>query len=687
MNLFELWATLGLDTSEFDSKVKGTTQEGERMAEKFRQNYGPGSKSVPTVTQRGMNALSVFAGNVLTSLTQTGIQAFSMLHTGSIEAASDLQEVQNVVNTTFGDSAGTINQWAQDAKRSYGIGETAAKQYNGTMGAMLKTIGITGDEMVNMSTTLTGLAGDMASFYNLDHEETFTKIRSGISGETEPLKQLGINMSVANLEAFALARGIKESYDQMSEAEKVQLRYEYLMQTTADAQGDFARTSAGYANQSRLLAENVVTLQTNIGKFLLPIVNEGITLINKLFEGPETDEVSGRLETMSQSVDTIKRGLNESTAGYTATMEEIDAKAQLAQNYLAVIEAMEGKEVLTAEESANLANAAAALEAMYGVEVLDENNRLVKTHEELQTIISDLNEIAKRQALDSLLSEQRTAAIDLAKQQIEAQALIDELTPQRTGAEAQLQGIRDLRTFFQENGFMEIPALYGEIAAGLPNIESYMQRNLDGSWSMRPGLIEMGIDPVTGLESALNIAETEAAANVGELNSKVEQAQLALDYTNAQITALQAESAALETAYENIISSSNSAQESAQTSQGAVEGLGSSINALPSEKTIEITTVHKTFYSDVPGLATGLDYVPYNEFPARLHEGEAVLTKVEADDWRRDRARVSNEQSERVTINISMDHVSMRDERDIQTLARDIAAYTRRDNFGVGARA
>ena len=108
----------------------------------------------------------------------------------SVELASDLQEVQNVVDVTFGDGADTINKWAKGASTAFGITELSALQYTGTMGAMLKSMGLSGDAVRQMSTDLTGLAGDFASFFNITSDEAFAKIRSGISGETEPLKQL-----------------------------------------------------------------------------------------------------------------------------------------------------------------------------------------------------------------------------------------------------------------------------------------------------------------------------------------------------------------------------------------------------------------------------------------------------------------------------------------------------------------
>lgn len=208
----------------------------------------------------------------------------------AIQAASDLEEVQNVVDTTFGDGAAQIEKWAKAAGNQFGLTETQAKRFTSTLGAMMKSAGLAGLEIVNMSTDLAGLAADMASFYNLDFDTAFQKIRSGISGETEPLKQLGINMSVANLEAYALTQGITKAFDKMSQGEQTVLRYQYLMQATADAQGDFARTSDGYANSIRQFETNLEALKTNTGKVLLPIVNNVVEGINKMMKALTQDK-------------------------------------------------------------------------------------------------------------------------------------------------------------------------------------------------------------------------------------------------------------------------------------------------------------------------------------------------------------------------------------------------------------
>lgn len=215
-----------------------------------------------------------------------------------IALASNLEEVQNVVDVTFGKSAGQINEWSKQTLKIFGLSELAAKQYTGTLGAMMKSSGLSGDAVVTMSKNLTGLSGDLASFHNLDTEKAFEKIRSGISGETEPLKQLGINMSVANMEAFALSKGIKTSYQNMDQASQTALRYAYLMDVSKDAQGDFARTQEGYANQTRLWEENLKQASGALMKSFLPALTEARKSANQHLGKiiSKLDEFNGYIE-------------------------------------------------------------------------------------------------------------------------------------------------------------------------------------------------------------------------------------------------------------------------------------------------------------------------------------------------------------------------------------------------------
>lgn len=228
----------------------------------------------------------IASGQFLANMAANGINSIIDGITGSIDEsiglASDLVETQNVVDVTFEDSASTINKWAQEALNAYGITETKAKQYSSTLGAMLKSMGIADDQVLQMSMDMAGLAADMASFYNLDHDTAFEKIRSGISGETEPLKALGINMSVANLNAFALEKGMNKAFDKMSQAEQATLRYQYLLEATKDAQGDFARTGDSFSNEMRKLQTNLDRIKTEFGKGLLGVVTPAISLLNNV---------------------------------------------------------------------------------------------------------------------------------------------------------------------------------------------------------------------------------------------------------------------------------------------------------------------------------------------------------------------------------------------------------------------
>lgn len=204
----------------------------------------------------------------------------------AVNLASDLNEVQNVVDVTFGGMAQDINNWSKSMLQGFGLSELSAKKYSSTMGAMMKSSGLAGVQMETMSKKLTELSADMASFYNLSNDMAFDKIRSGISGETEPLKQLGVNMSVANMEAYALAQGIKTSWTNMDQASQTLLRYNYLLSVTGDAQGDFARTSNSWANQVKLMGEQWRIFEGTMGagfiNILTPILKGLNWLIGKL---------------------------------------------------------------------------------------------------------------------------------------------------------------------------------------------------------------------------------------------------------------------------------------------------------------------------------------------------------------------------------------------------------------------
>lgn len=228
--------------------------------------------------------LTLSFGNLLS--TAIGFQAFyGLINFGkqAFQLGSDITEVENVVNVAFGNMADKAYEFASTATEQFGLSELAALRYAGTMRSVLNSSGVEAGMATQMSTDLAGLAGDLASFYNISQDNAWEKIMSGMAGEIEPLRRLGINMSVANMEAYALSQGITESWQSMTQAEQVMLRYNYLMDTTSAQQGDFARTSGTWANQIRLLQLNIQQLAATIGQGLISAVLPAVTALNKLF--------------------------------------------------------------------------------------------------------------------------------------------------------------------------------------------------------------------------------------------------------------------------------------------------------------------------------------------------------------------------------------------------------------------
>lgn len=275
-------------SSAFSKLSSGTLSLG-NLVSKTASKIGGGIKTIIGGFQRlgsGSSGLKTASFN-LSALFKTAIgfkaiQGLVDFGRSAVDLGSQITEVENVVDVAFGSMSDKAYQFASTAKEQFGLSELAAKTYSGTMMAMLKSSGVAQNAASDMSINLAGLAGDMASFFNLDTDVAFQKIRAGISGEIEPLRQLGINMSVANMEAYALSQGITTSYNAMTQAEKATIRYNYLMSVTSDMQGDFARTSGTWANQVRLLTLNFQSLSAVIGQGVIAGILPAIQAINAL---------------------------------------------------------------------------------------------------------------------------------------------------------------------------------------------------------------------------------------------------------------------------------------------------------------------------------------------------------------------------------------------------------------------
>ena len=343
---------LGFITSGFSL----VTEKGENF---FKTTAKVAQATVNVITKIANNikkVVSVVGGavnnikskfNILNSTLASGLSLAALVAVGKkcLELSSDLAEVQNVVDTTFGKSSNIINEFAESALKNFGLTELQAKKYVSTLGAIAKASGESEEATLQMSTNLTKLTADVASFFNYDYDTAFNKIRSGLTGETEPLKDLGVVMTVANLEQYRLAQGIQTSYSAMSSAEQMALRYNYIMQALTDTQGDFNKTQASWANQLRILQGQAQQLGAILGNLLQKVLYPVLSVVNAIlgkavamgnvlakafgFDTKAiTDNQSGTSEKSSPNVATV----TDSTNVATATDKEAKSQDNLANS-------------------------------------------------------------------------------------------------------------------------------------------------------------------------------------------------------------------------------------------------------------------------------------------------------------------------------------------------------------------
>lgn len=247
-------------------------------------------KGVGTQSKSTAGLMSTSFGSAFQKIASMAAAAFSVravlnFTKSCLDLGSDLTEVQNVVDTTFGSMAESVNVFAQSAMETYGMSETVAKKYMGTFGAMSKAMGMSIQQSYEMSEAVTGLTGDVASFFNLSTDEAYTKLKSIWTGETETLKDLGVVMTQTALDQYAMNNGFGKTIKNMTEQEKLMLRYRYVMSNLSDASGDFAKTSKTWANQTRILSLRFDALKASIGQGLINIFTPILVMINNLLAG------------------------------------------------------------------------------------------------------------------------------------------------------------------------------------------------------------------------------------------------------------------------------------------------------------------------------------------------------------------------------------------------------------------
>lgn len=338
--LEELKVIISAETSKFSSALKNATNEAKTSASSIESSTGRISRAVSGIKSMVAKVAAGFG------LYKLGKEA--------IEVASNITEVQNVVDTAFGDMAWKAERFAKNSIQQFGMSELSAKKTASTYMAMASGMGLGQEKASDMAITLAGLSGDVASFYNISQELADIKLKSVFTGETETLKDLGIVMTQTNLQSYALSQGISKNVSDMSQAELTTLRYNFVLNQLSMAQGDFAKTSGTWANQVRILQEQFKQLLGIIGNGLIVALTPVIQVINMII---------GKLITLANVIAGVfgklfgkKSGAKQASAGFSSASDSAKKATASTGGLNKALKGTEGQAKKTAKALGSLAS-------------------------------------------------------------------------------------------------------------------------------------------------------------------------------------------------------------------------------------------------------------------------------------------------------------------------------------------
>lgn len=313
--------------AQYDGSIRINTSIDQRGFER-------GSRGLIQGMTRLGNSLRGMVSSLGLGLGIAGLVAFGKQ---AIDTASDIQEVQNVVDTAFGSMSYKMEEFAQNSIKQFGISKLSAKQLGSTFMAMGASMLDSAEKSSDMAINLTARAADMASFYNKSIEETSTALKSIYTGETESLKEYGVVMTQVNLEEFARQQGINKSIQAMTQSEKVMLNYQYVMQQTSLAAGDFAKTSDSWANQTRILSEQFKELASVIGGGLIAALTPVVKFLNTILTmaiavAKQIGALLGKLFGISMPIASAAKGASDIASGMSNVADNADSAAGSAGN-------------------------------------------------------------------------------------------------------------------------------------------------------------------------------------------------------------------------------------------------------------------------------------------------------------------------------------------------------------------
>lgn len=331
MTIEELEIIIEAQTREFRQEMNNVTNQVSNMERQVNRSLG--------------NIKNIF-GRVGKWIAALGL---GKIIKDSIITAMDSIESDSMFDTVFGGLANEVRQWSEELQNSLGLNGYAIRENVATLYNMTKSMGLASSEALTLSKDMTLLAEDMASFYNLSSSEAFNKIRAGLTGETEPLKQLGILVDEATIKQYAYANGIAVVGTELSNTQKVMARYGAITQQASTASGDLARTLDSPANQLRILKNNLNLLMIELGRAFMPIVQVVLPILNSFVQGLTVaantvarfinalfgTKSSGSAGATAKSIQSVNSAIGGTSDAYKAAGSSAKKAAKEAKGFLA----------------------------------------------------------------------------------------------------------------------------------------------------------------------------------------------------------------------------------------------------------------------------------------------------------------------------------------------------------------
>ena len=279
MTIEELKVIITGEVSDLKRSIKEAKNQITGVEAHTKKAVNNMSRSFTSLAKTITGSFKKLTGIFTKVLSVAGLLSFAKT---AIKIGSDVEQVQNVVDVAFGKMADEAQFFATKCAAAFGLSALKAKEYSSQLMAMLNAMGFAKDLGKDMALQMTALSGDMASFYNTTNEEAFEALQSVITGTTRPMRRFGIDLTEATLQEYALSKGIATQVEAMTNAQKVALRYNYVMEATTQLHGDFARTSHTWANAIRILGNRSKEFASIIGMILIHFLTPMISVINQI---------------------------------------------------------------------------------------------------------------------------------------------------------------------------------------------------------------------------------------------------------------------------------------------------------------------------------------------------------------------------------------------------------------------